>query len=70
MILTHYYHENDRPFQILSSLSDERALSIISSLRDRDTDRVFYHSEYHGKVFNLIEIKQIIEQFGIPDYLR
>jgi ribosomal protein L21E len=35
MILTHYYHEDDRPFQTLSSLSDEAALKIISSFKER-----------------------------------
>lgn len=35
MILTHYYHEKDRPFQTLSSLSEEAALEIISSFKER-----------------------------------
>lgn len=35
MILTHYHHKNDRPFQTLSSVSDEKALSIIASLKAR-----------------------------------
>jgi hypothetical protein len=35
MILTHYYHKNDRPFQSLSSLPDTAALSVIESCRDR-----------------------------------
>jgi hypothetical protein len=35
MMLTHYYHKNDNPFQNLSSLADEKALSVISNLRDR-----------------------------------
>jgi hypothetical protein len=30
-------------------------------------DRVFYHPEYHGRVFGAIEINQIIDRFGIPD---
>jgi hypothetical protein len=157
MLLTHYYHQDDRPFQTLSSLSDEAALNVIASLRDRvgavyrrfdnpvqylsqrrlteswvrsefikqggkplarypqyfvvnraiwiedgynhksrsisipisafnpDTvsftypdsmisywlkdrvDRIFYRPEYHGRVFGLEEISQIIGQFGIPD---
>jgi hypothetical protein len=156
MILTHYYHQNDRPFQTLSSLSDAAALDIISSFHSRtgavyrrfnnpveylsnrrlteswlrdefikkggqplvkypqyfvidrsawieegydgqsaaikipisaidpdrvsftypdsmisywlksQTDRAFYHPKYHGKVFKLSKIHQIIEQFGIP----
>jgi hypothetical protein len=35
MILTHYYHKNDRPFQTLASTSEEKALSIITSLKER-----------------------------------
>ncbi len=35
MILTHYYHEDDRVFQTLSSLSDETALDVISSFQER-----------------------------------
>lgn len=35
MILTHYYHRDDKPFQILSELAEEEALSVISNLRDR-----------------------------------
>lgn len=30
------------------------------------TDRAFYHPEYHGKVFRLSEIYDIVNQFGIP----
>ena len=156
MILTHYYHQNDRPFQTLSSLSEVAALEVISSFRLRtgavyrrfsnpvaylkkrrltenwlrdefikkggqplvqypqyfviarstwieegyhgqskavqlpisaidpdrvsftypdsmisywlksQTDRDFYHPEYHGQVFRLSEIHKIIGQFGIP----
>ncbi|WP_373542519.1 hypothetical protein [Chamaesiphon sp.] len=40
MILTHYYHQNDRPFQTLSLLSDAAALEIISSFRSR-TEAVY-----------------------------
>ncbi len=35
MLLTHYHHKNDAPFQNLSSLADKDALSVISSLSDR-----------------------------------
>jgi hypothetical protein len=35
MMLTHYHHKNDDPFQNLSSLTDEEALSVTSNLRDR-----------------------------------
>ena len=35
MILTHYYHPNDEPFQTLSSLSDADALQVIISLQQR-----------------------------------
>jgi hypothetical protein len=156
MILTHYYHKSDRPFQTLSSSSDAKALSIIASLQARtggvyrrfdnpteylnrrreterwlrdefikkggkpttkypqyfvvdlsawieegyngqskavqisistfdpdrisftypdsmisywlnsQTERDFYHPEYHGKVFRLGEIQAIIDRFGIP----
>ncbi len=157
MILTHYHHKSDRPFQTLSSVSDEKALNIITSLKERsgsvyrrfarpaeylshrrateswlrsefikkggkpiakypqyfvvnlsawieegydgqcktiqipisafDPDRVsftypdsmisywlksqterdFYQPEYHGKVFGMREIHEIIDRFGIPD---
>ena len=156
MMLTHYYHECDRPFQTLAAVSDNKALNIIDSLKKRtgavyrrfnhpveylsrrretegwirdefikkggkpttkfpqyfvvdfstwieegyngqsrairipisafDPDRVsftypdsmisywlnsqterdFYHSEYHGRVFSSIEIQSIIDRFGIP----
>ena len=56
MILRHYHHKNDRPFQTLSLLSDEVAL-----------EQAFYHPEYHGKVFGLSEIDRVIDLFGIPD---
>jgi hypothetical protein len=157
MILTHYYHPDDEPFQTLSCLSEADALQVITSLQQRtgavyrrfrqpveylrqrreteawlraefikkggqpiseypqyfvvdraawiedgyngqsrmiqmsiadfhpqrvsftypdsmisywlksQSERVFYHHEYHGRVFGLREISQIIEQFGIPD---
>lgn len=35
MILTHYYHSDDEPFQTLSSLSTADALNIITSLQQR-----------------------------------
>ncbi len=35
MMLTHYYHEQDRPFQNLASLSLEIALSVIAGLQER-----------------------------------
>jgi hypothetical protein len=36
MMLTHYHHKKDAPFQNLSSLTDEEALNVISNLRDRE----------------------------------
>ena len=35
MLLTHYHHRDDAPFQTLSSLSDEDALSAISNVSGR-----------------------------------
>lgn len=35
MILTHYYHPDDEPFQNLSSLSESDALDVIASLQQR-----------------------------------
>jgi hypothetical protein len=35
MMLTHYHHKDDPPFQNLSSLATEEALSVIHKLRDR-----------------------------------
>jgi hypothetical protein len=165
MILTHYYHRDDEPFQTLSSLSEVDALKVITSLQPRTgavyrrfhhpaaylsqrreteawlrtefikkggqpiaeypqyfvvdrapwiedgyngqsqmiqipianfhpervsftypdsmisywlksqivggasqtENQVFYHPEYHGRVFGLQEISKIIEQFGIPN---
>jgi hypothetical protein len=157
MLLTHYYHQNDLPFQSLSSLTDEEALGVISSLCDRSGavyrrfkdpvkylqqrratenwlrqefikkggqpvldyphyfvvekaiwiaegfdgqscmqqlpisafqpqqvsftypdsmisywlqsqfGQVFHRPEYHGQVFTLSEISQVIKEFGIPD---
>lgn len=156
MILTHYYHRDDCPFQNLSSLNQQDALKVISDLHSRtgavyrrfsnpekylkfrreteswlrdefikkggqpasmypqyfvveraiwieegysgqsnkiqlpvsvfspeqisftypdsmisywlrsQTDKVFYHSEYHGQVFLLNEIFKIIDKFGTP----
>ena len=157
IILTHYYHKDDAPFQSLSSLDEDKALKVISDLGDRtglayrrfkdphsylkrrreteswlrhefvqkggrpiskyphyfvveqarwieeayddqshkiqipisafspehisftytdsmvsywlqsQTDKVYYHPEYHGQVFLLEEIINIIDKFGIPD---
>jgi hypothetical protein len=33
--LTHYHHENDDPFQNLSSLADKEALNVMLNLRER-----------------------------------
>jgi hypothetical protein len=156
LLLTHYYHKNDPPFQTLSVLSGPEALQVMFDLRERpgavyrrfqdpkrylrqrrevehwvrqefihkggrpitdypqyfvvneslwieegfqgqsrsvqfplsafepeqisftypdsmisywlrsQTDRVFYHPEYHGQVFNLNEIFEVIDRFGIP----
>jgi F0F1-type ATP synthase assembly protein I len=33
MMLTHYHHKNDAPFQNLSSLAYGEALKVISNLR-------------------------------------
>jgi len=35
MMLTHYYHKNDPPFQNLSSLTDKEALGVIAGLGNR-----------------------------------
>ncbi len=35
MLLAHYYHRDDKPFQTLSSLGKDEALSVISNLGDR-----------------------------------
>jgi len=35
MILTHYHHSDDKPFQSLSSLAENEALNVISNLSDR-----------------------------------
>jgi hypothetical protein len=35
VILTHYHHKDDTPFQTLSSLSEGDALSVVSNLRER-----------------------------------
>lgn len=35
MMLTHYYHKDDAPFQTLSALADEDALNVISNFSDR-----------------------------------
>jgi hypothetical protein len=157
MMLTHYHHQDDPPFQNLSSLADNEALNAILSLRERtgavyrrfqypekylqqrreverwvrqefikkggqpvsayphyfvvdrsvwieegyggescavqypvsafqteqvsftypdsmisywlksQAEQVFYHTEYHGQVFTLGEIGEIIDNFGIPD---
>ena len=31
------------------------------------TDKVYYHLEYHGQVFSFDEIIKIIDKFGIPN---
>ena len=156
MILTHYYHKDDRPFETLSSLFEDEALSVMFNLGKRtgavydrfnnpqkywrqrlkteswlrqefiqkggipislyplyfvvgravwieegfngqssiieipltafnhkqisftypdsmisywlknQTEQKFYHSEYHGQVFTLSEICQVIDEFGVP----
>ena len=35
MLLTHYYHEEDKPFQTISSLAEDVALNLIAKLSDR-----------------------------------
>lgn len=35
MLLTHYYHEDDKPFRTLSSLPENAALKVIAKLSDR-----------------------------------
>jgi hypothetical protein len=35
VFLTHYYHQNDRPFQSLSALTDRSALTVIANLQHR-----------------------------------
>lgn len=35
MILTHYHHSDDQPFQTLSALAEDEALNTISNLRGR-----------------------------------
>jgi hypothetical protein len=35
MLLTHYYPQDSQPFQTLSSLTDQEALTVMYSLRDR-----------------------------------
>jgi hypothetical protein len=157
MQLTHYYHQNDRPFQSLSALTDRAALSVIAKLQHRQglvyrrfrdpenylklrretehwlrnefikkggkpvtnypqyfvvdrsawiesgynnkfdliqiplaslkpqqisftypdsmvsywlqsqSDKDYYQPEYHGRVFAIDEIVEIIDRFGIPD---
>jgi hypothetical protein len=157
MILTHYYHRNDQPFNTLSSLTEEEALRVVSGLGGRtgavyrrfsdskkylrqrreteiwvrrefirkggnptsdypqyftvgrsvwieegyngqssmihlpisafqpghisftypdsmvsywlrsQTDKVFYRSEFHGQVFLLSEIHELINKFGVPN---
>jgi hypothetical protein len=41
--------------------------SMISYWLRRQTDQVFYRSQYHGQVFRLSEISQVIAEFGIPN---
>jgi hypothetical protein len=157
VFLTHYYHQNDRPFQSLSALTDRSALAIITNLQHRQglvyrrfkdpenylklrcetehwlrtefikkggkpvtnypqyfvvdrsvwieagyqgnfnlvqipltafnseqisftypdsmvsywlqshSDKDYYQHEYHGRVFSIDEITEIIDRFGIPD---
>jgi hypothetical protein len=40
--------------------------SMISDWLRTQTDERFYHPEYHGQVFTLSEIRQIIDQFCLP----
>jgi hypothetical protein len=157
VLLTHYYHQNDRPFQSLSALTDRAALTVVANLQHRQglvyrrfkdpehylqlrreterwlrtefikkggkpvanypqyftvgravwiesgyngnferiqipltafnaeqisftypdsmvsywlqsrSDREYYQPEYHGRVFSIDEITEIIDRFGIPD---
>jgi hypothetical protein len=41
--------------------------SMISYWLKSQTNKVFYHPEYHGQVFGLSEIRKIIDAFGVPD---
>jgi hypothetical protein len=40
--------------------------SMISDWLRSQTDQVFYQPEYHGRVFGLSGINQVIDQFGLP----
>jgi hypothetical protein len=40
--------------------------SMISDWLRSQTDQAFYHPEYHGRVFGLSEISEVIERFGLP----
>jgi hypothetical protein len=52
MFLTHYYHQQDKPFQSLSALREAEALNIISRLSDRDelVYRRFHQPEQYLKL--------------------
>jgi hypothetical protein len=40
--------------------------SMISHWLQSQTDQAFYHPEYHGQVFGLSEIREVIARFGLP----
>lgn len=52
-----------QPEQISFTYTD----SMISYWLKNQTNKVFYRPEYHGQVFVLSEISQIIDAFGVPD---
>lgn len=50
------------PEQISFTYSD----SMLSYWLQTQTDKEYYHLEYHGQVFSLNELSQLIDQYGIP----
>ena len=41
--------------------------SMLSYWLQTQTDKEYYHPEYHGRVFYLHEIPELINLYGIPD---
>jgi hypothetical protein len=72
MLLTHYYHQKDRPFKNLSALEEQKALSIIRDLQCREglVYRRFNQPEQYLKMRKETEIwarQSFIEKGGKPN---
>ena len=52
-----------KPEQISFTYTD----SMVSYWLQSQSDKNYYHPEYHGRIFSIDEILELIDRFGVPD---